>query len=91
MMPFKPMPPQAQGMPQRPTPTPGQGWSGGMPQDMWSRLAAMGGPGMNAPKGGISSHPKNIYREPIDRALQQAPATPPPAYWPQDTRRYRAT
>jgi hypothetical protein len=48
-------------------------------------------PGMDAPKGGVSSHPKNIYREPTMRALEQAPDNPPRAYWPADTKRYRAT
>jgi hypothetical protein len=50
-----------------------------------------GGRSMDAPKGGVSSHPKNIYREPTMRALEQAPDNPPRAYWPADTKRYRAT
>jgi hypothetical protein len=55
------------------------------------RFLLQGSPGMDAPKGGVSSHPKNIYREPTMRAIQQAPAVPPKAYWPADTKRYRAT
>ena len=43
---------------------------------------------MVAPKGGISSYPKNIYREPTDEALKRA-KQPPKFYWPQDTIRPR--
>jgi hypothetical protein len=51
------------------------------------------GPGADVPKRS-SSHPKNIYREPIARALKQAPAYAPAPkdYYPlSDSKRYRDT